>query len=70
MEALPGFAAVAEAEEALSRALAGGGFRNGALAVVSAAREARFLSAEAGICAHSRAIAARSGLAHPLLKGT
>lgn len=41
MEALPGFAAAAEAEDALALALSNGGFRNAAFAVVSAAREAR-----------------------------
>ena len=56
MEALPGFAAAAEAEDALALALSNGGFRNAAFAVVSAAREARACLARAwGVQSGSRA---------------
>ena len=47
MEALPGFAAVADAEEALCAALEQGGLVNAAFAVVAGAREVRACLARA-----------------------
>ena len=47
MEALPGFAAVADAEEALCAALEQGGLVNAAFAVVAGAREVRACLAHA-----------------------